>query len=190
MGERHTRRTVLELGGLGGLAGLAGCAGLLGGTPTEEDEEDDGDDDDRTLVDPPVDEPPFDDRLAFQVSDRRAPLSNPWFYKERFTDGDPIEGLERPVWICVFADNTDYTPTPTGDQPNRNFEIEDGAVEAKVGTEPTNDSYVALKRRSDHATLKFLEKQAGADHEFFFDDELLFRTEETEPGTEFRLPPE
>jgi hypothetical protein len=183
---RKTRRAVVQLVGMTGIVSLTGCTGLGGEGGTNDEEPTDSG---SNLIDPPVDQFPFDDRLFFQTGGSRAPLSNPWFYKERLTDGAPVEGLDRPVWICVFADNTDYEETPPDDQPHRNFELTDGSVEPISGTEPTNDAYVMLKRHTDHATLKFVARTASASSQFYFDDDLLFDTSETEEGSTFELPP-
>lgn len=165
--DRCNRRQFLRAVGPAVAVAAAGCSGG-GGTP---------------------DSPPFADRIVFVSGDNRAPLSNPWFYKARFTDGDPIEGLERPVWVCVFADRKDYEETPPEDQPHRNFEIREGQVEPLVGTEPTNDAYIVLKDRDGTATLLFVAKQASLNHEILFDDEQLFNTGQADPGTTFELPP-
>jgi hypothetical protein len=184
MTYRFNRRTVIGLLGASA-AGLSGCAGLL-----ESQSDDDSGTEGSKLVDPPVDSPPFDDKLRIQLGDLEAKMSNPWVYKERFTDGASIEGFERPLWICVFPDNADVESSPGENQPHRNFEITDGSVKPQVGTEPTNDVYIALKRHTDQATLKFLAHQAGAYSKLFFEDTLVLDTETVEPGTTVTLPPQ
>lgn len=163
------RRTVLATGTAIGFGFLAGCVGdLIGGQES----------------------PPFADRIVFETEEDSAPISNPWFYKERLTDGDPVEGLERPVWVVVFADWVEgYDEEPPEDQPTRNFEIEDGQVVPIGGEEPTNDVYITLKRRDDGATLTFIAKEAIAPSRLLFDDEVLFDTGEVERGETFELPP-
>lgn len=137
-----------------------------------------------------LDAPPYADTIVFETEDDSAPTSNPWFYRERLTDGGTVEGLERPVWIVVFADWIDsYDEDPPEGEPSRSFEVEDGNVVPLAGHEPTNDVYVALKRRDEGATLKFIAKEATAPSRLLFDDELLFNTGEVEPGETFELPP-
>lgn len=163
------RRTFVATGATVGVGLLAGCL--------------DGESD-------AADAPPYPDRIVFKTDDDRAPLSNPWFYKEQFTDGDPIEGFERPVWVAVFADWVDDYDEPTPDaEPSRSFELQDGRVVPISGHEPADDVYVALKHRDEGATLKFLAKEATAASQLLFDDEVLFDTDEVDPGATFELPP-
>lgn len=163
------RRKVVTTGIVVGIGSIAGCL--------------DGDSSD-------PDAPPYADRIVFETEDDSAPVSNPWFYRERLTDGGTVEGLNRPVWIVVFADwVSDYGDDPPEGEPSRSFEVEDGRLVPISGHEPTNDVYVALKRRDDGATLKFIAKEATASSRLLFDDEVLFHTGEVERGATFELPP-
>lgn len=148
---------------------LAGCVGDLFGGP---------------------DNPPFAEMIVFETEDDSAPIRNPWFYKERLTGGGSVEGVERPVWVIVFADWIEgYDEEPPEDQPARNFEIEDSQVVPIGGEEPTNDVYIALKRRDDEASLTFIAKEAIAPSRLLFEDQVLFDTSEVERGDTFELPP-
>ncbi|ALG82697.1 hypothetical protein HLASA_1818 [Halanaeroarchaeum sulfurireducens] len=136
------------------------------------------------------DAPPYADRIVFETQDDSAPVSNAWFYRERLTDGATVEGLERPVYIAVFADWIDsYDDKPPEDEPSRSFEVEEGRVVRMSGHEPTNDVYIALKRRDEGPTLTFIAKEATAPSRLLFDDGLLFHTGDVERGASFELPP-
>jgi hypothetical protein len=136
------------------------------------------------------DAPPYADRIIFETEDDSAPIRNPWFYRERLTRDGTVEGLELPVWIVVFADWVDnYDEEPPEGEPSRSFEVEDDRVVPLSGHEPTNDVYIALKRRDEGATLQFIAKEATAPSWLLFDDELLFHTGDVERGATFELPP-
>jgi hypothetical protein len=163
------RRTFATTGATVGVGILAGCLGWLSGGS---------------------DEPPYADRVVFETGEDSAPMSNHWFYRERLTGSGTVEGLERPVWVVVFADMVDdYDEDPPEGEPSRSFEVEDGRVVPTEGHEPTNDVYVALKRRDDGATLRFVAKEAIAWSQLLFDEEVLFDTGEVERGATFELPP-
>lgn len=130
------------------------------------------------------------DRIGFETRADSAPASNPWFHRERLTGGGTVEGLERPIWIVVFADEVeDYDEAPPEGEPTRSFEVEDDRVVTTAGNEPTNDVYIVLKRRDEGARLTFIAKDAILPSRLLFDDELLFHTGDVERGATFELPP-
>ncbi len=134
---------------------------------------------------------PFGSDLVIDIDSRGrfVPLSNPWHHKQRYDR--PIEGLEPPVWVCVFADNADnFDRLPPDGQPKAAYTIDDGSVVPQTdGTEPTNDMYVAISPGREETTLKFLADRAGFDNRLLFRDRVLVPNSTTEPpGTTFTLP--
>jgi hypothetical protein len=165
------RRTALATGAAVGFGFLAGCFGGSSREPKG---------------------PPFADRIVFATDQDSAPVRDPWIYKERLTDGESVEELERPVRVVVFADQIEaegYDAEPPEDQPARCFEIEEGRVVPIPGEEPTNDVYIVLKRRDEGATLRFIAKEAILPSRLRFDDQVLFDTADVVRGATFELPP-
>lgn len=173
----YTRRRVLRWVAAGSGSLVAGCTG--GGETTTA----------TTVPTTRVPLPPYAGLIYYRTNAGLKRLANPWFYTERFTDGDPIEGVSRPVWICVFGTELESRGTPTGDQPYRNFELDGGSVEPIQGTEPTNDTYVVLKKNDDDATMTFLAHRGEEPARLYFNEEVLFDTDEVDPGATFDIPP-
>jgi hypothetical protein len=132
---------------------------------------------------------PFSERLKTRTGDGEiVPAQNPWHYLERHFE--PLEGVDPPLWIVVFADNAEFDTEPPSDQPKRAFRIEDEKLIAKTdGTEPTNDEYFIFKRGVEHSTLKFVVEHSGLSNDILFGDELLIEnTDNIDEGETFRLP--
>ncbi|MEZ3145567.1 hypothetical protein [Halobaculum sp. MBLA0143] len=132
---------------------------------------------------------PFSRRLKTRTEDGETiPARNPWHYIERHFE--PLEGVDPPLWIVVFADNADFGQEPPEDQPRRAFRIEDGELIARTdGTEPTNDEYFVFKRGTPHSTLKFVVEHSGMSNDILFGDEILINnTDDLEAGETFELP--
>jgi hypothetical protein len=132
---------------------------------------------------------PFSQRLKTRTEEGRViPARNPWHYIER--KFEPVEGVEPPLWIVVFADNADFDETPPDGQPKRAFHLEDGQIVPETeNTEPTNDEYFVFKRGVPHSTLKFVVEHSGMANDILFGDEkLIDNTDNLDGGETFELP--
>lgn len=128
-------------------------------------------------------------------------LGNDWHHVEAYTHGEPIEGLEPPVWVFVLTDNVHWPDVPSGtsvgwdDSPasigytiNGNYSLESGPdgreirpdsevyyddIAANRTDEPTNDIYMVFKPDCPTSKLRLVAQQGGYNNTIYLNDEMI-----------------
>lgn len=127
-------------------------------------------------------------------------LANDWHYVQAYTEGQPIEGLEPPVWVFVLTDNVHWDDVPDGsgssanwsndpgsfgDPVEKTYDLESGSNGREVdlqprvtddtddSDEPTNDIYLVFKPDCPKSTLKVVAQQGGYENAIYLNDEEI-----------------
>lgn len=117
------------------------------------------------------------------------PASNPWNVVYRYDR--TVEGLDEPVYIVVFADNVDFSDTPTQNLQEETLDAfsvdEGGNVDIEPhpnGVEPTEDVWVAFKPGCDQSKFMYLGEETAGDHSVMLNGATMIpSTDSTPTGT-------
>lgn len=124
--------------------------------------------------------------------DTRYATTNSWNYIEKFDR--PVEGLDPPVYVVVFADNVgDWSSEPTESEMDAiadSFEVDGSGNLSPTpgGSEPTNDVYMVFKPGCDSSDFLYVDKRAAYDNDIYLDGDFLFEDSETAGGQTFSAP--
>lgn len=68
-------------------------------------------------------------------------LANDWHHVQAYTEGQPIEGLEPPVWVFVLTDNVHWEDVPRGSGTSANWTDDPASVSWSGTGNPVEKTY-------------------------------------------------